>query len=432
MKRQNVETSKRQDIETSRLGGAGVVVVVLLGVSGFFVAPVVAGDVPRLAIKAGKIITMDDVDTIVNNGVVLLADGEVEAIGKASEITIPDGYRVIDAEDEWVVPGLVDAHDHSAGSLYDLNDSVYLTNPGLRTIDMVVPRNERMEDALAGGVTTVLVIPGSGTNMSGFGTIVKTYGNSVEDVVIRAPGCLKIAQAGNPERYWFGVGRTMMNWNLGQTLEKAKAYHESWTAYEKGETPEAPQYDLVWHGFRGLFEKKYPAGLHTQWYQVYMMSILMLHDRFGLNIVTDHSTFDSYKLASFVKERGMYSVVGPRQFYLDRRDRTINGCAARFAEQGVTRLGINTDAPVVSQKDLSYQAAMACWLGWDDHYAALKSVTRIGAESLLIIDRVGSLEKGKDADVGIWTGSPIDPRSQCKLTIVNGRIAYDAKVRRRY
>lgn len=127
----------------------------------------------------------------------------------------------------------------------------------------------------------------------------------------------------------------------------------------------------------------------------------------------------------------MYSIVGPRQFYLDRRDRTINGCAARFAEQDVKRLGINTDAPVVPQEDLTYQATMACWYGWNDHYAAIKGITRVPAESLGVFDRVGSVEKDKDADLGLWTGSPIDPRNKCELTIVSGKIAYDANERRR-
>jgi len=386
---------------------------------------------PPLAIKAGKILTMNDADAIINNGVVLVVDGKITAIGKLGEIEIPEGCRVIDHEDGWLLPGLVDAHDHIAGSLSDLNDGVYLTNPGLRTLDTVEPRNENAENALSAGVTTVLLIPGSGNNMSGFGTMTKLFGNSVDEVVLRHPGSLKIAQAGNPERYWYRVGRSFMNWNLRQTLEKAKAYHEAWMRHEADASVAAPKRDIVWEDLRGLFRREYSASLHTQIYQVYMTSITMLRDSFGINTVTDHSTFDSYKLAPLIKERRMYSIVGPRQFYLDRRDRTINGCAARFAEQGVTRLGINTDAPVVPQEDLPFQATMACWYGWNDHYAAIKGITRVTAESMQVFDRVGSIEVGKDADLGLWTGSPVDPREHCELTIVSGQIAYDAKARRR-
>ena len=97
----------------------------------------------------------------------------------------------------------------------------------------------------------------------------------------------------------------------------------------------------------------------------------------------------------------------------------------------MTRLGINTDAPVIAQEDLAYQATMACWYGWNDHYAAIKGLTRIPAESLGVIDRVGSLETGKDADIGLWTGSPVDPRSVCEMTMVDGKVAYDVNVKRR-
>ncbi|HPF40562.1 MAG TPA: amidohydrolase family protein [Phycisphaerae bacterium] len=405
-----------------------ITIVFSVGAAGAF-----ADEAPptRFAIEAGKILTFDGSDTIINNGIVLVADGRIEKVGRRGEVEIPDGYKVIDHRNGWVTPGLVDCHNHIAGSLSDLNDGVYLTNPGLRTLDTVEPRNENLENALSGGVTTVLLIPGSGNNMSGFGTITKTFGNDVEEMVMRSPGSLKIAQAGNPERYWYRVGRRFMNWNLRQTLTKAQAYADAWARYEKGETPDDPGYDLVWNDLRGLFDHQYPVSVHTQIYQVYMTTITMLRDHFGLDVVTDHSTFDSYKLAQLIKERNMYAIVGPRQFHFDRYDRTINGCAARFAEQGVTRLGINTDAPVIAQEDLAYQATMACWYGWNDHYAAIKGLTRIPAESLGVIDRVGSLETGKDADIGLWTGSPVDPRSVCEMTMVDGKVAYDVNVKRR-
>lgn len=411
------------------LSAGFAVAIALAGSSG--VARGAEGEsLPKLAIKAPKIITCDDADTIVNNGVILISNGKVELVGKATDIRIPKGYHVIE-HDGWIIPGLVDAHDHIAGSLADLNDGVYLTNPGLRTLDVVDPRNENLENALSGGVTAVLLIPGSGNNMSGFGTITKTFGNSTDEMLIRSPGSLKIAQAGNPERYWFGVGRSFMNWNTRYTLQKAKEYHDDRTNYEKGGKVEGPAVDIVWEDFRGLFDRKYPVSVHTQIYQVYMTTITMLRDHFGLDVMTDHSTFDSFKLAPLIKERNMIPIVGPRQFYPDFRDRTISGCASRFREQGIEKVGFNTDAPVIPQEDLSYQATMACWFGFDDHYAAIKGITRVPAEALGIFKQTGSLEPGKDADLGLWTGSPIDPRQKCNMTIVDGKIGYDAKMRRR-
>jgi imidazolonepropionase-like amidohydrolase len=275
------------------------------------------------------------------------------------------------------------------------------------------------------------MIPGSGTNLAGFGTVAKTAGKNVDEMVMRAPGTLKIAQAGNPEWYWYGVGRSFMNFNLRQTLQKARAYHEACTAYEKGEAPKPPAYDPLFHDFRGVFRREYPTSVHTQIYQVVMMTIDMLANEFNLVTMLDHSTFDAFKTAPLAVEAGVYTINGPRQYWFDFTQRKIHGNAARWWQGGVKKLGVNTDAPVVPLHQLPYQAAMACWYGWKP-YPALRGITRITAESLLVDEQVGSIEPGKDADFGIWTGDPIDPRSSCEITVINGKIVYDANVKRRF
>ncbi len=408
--------------------GLGVVVMVMT------MPPIPVDAAPkghRTAYRVGKVVTVDDADRVINNAVVLVADGKIERIAPQHEIEVPDGYDVVDAKHLWLVPGLVDPHNHTAGSLMDLNDMVYLTNPGLRSLEAVVPDNEIITSARAGGVTTVLLIPGSGTNMGGFGTLAKTGGSTVDDVVQRSPGSLKIAQAGNPEWYWFGVGRSYMNYNTRQTMNKAKAYHEKWNAFEQDKTRDKPLYDPVFDGFRGLFRGEYPVTVHTQIYQVVMTTIDMLSKKLGVRTVLDHSTFDGFKTAPLVVEQDMYTMNGPRQYWFDYSQRKMHGNAARWWQAGVKKLGINTDAPVVPQKELSYQAAMACWYGWLP-YPALRGVTKMPAEALLIDDRVGSIEVGKDADFGLWTGDPIDPRSSCELTVIRGEVVYDAKVKRRF
>ncbi len=390
-----------------------------------------SGKSGRIAVRAGKVITMDKDDVVVNNAVILIKDGKIVRVGEASKVKIPQGYRVIDALDRWVVPGLIDCHNHTAGSLMDLNDMVYLTNPGLRTLETVMPESENIKQGRAGGVTSVLLIPGSGTNMSGFGTVTKMGGDTVDDMVMRSPGSLKIAQAGNPEWYWFGVGRSYMNYNTRQTLLKAKAYHESWEAFESGDSAVEPDYNPIFAGFRGLFSREFPVSVHTQIYQVLMTTVDMLTKKLKLRTVLDHCTFDAFKLAPLVTKTDAYTVNGPRQFWFDRSQRKMNGNAARWWQGGVHKLGINTDAPVIPQEELPYQAAMACWYGWLP-YPALRGLTRIPSEALMVDKRIGSIEVGKDADLGIWTGDPIDPRSSCELTIIDGRIVYDADVRRRF
>ena len=130
--------------------------------------------------------------------------------------------------------------------------------------------------ARAGGVTTVLTIPGSGNNMSGFGTIMKTSEGTVAESVIKAPGSLKIAQAGNPERYFYGVGRSFMNFNTRQTLRKARDYHLARTEWEEGRLEVEPAFNLNWEEFRPLFRRETVASVHTQIYQVLMTTVKMV------------------------------------------------------------------------------------------------------------------------------------------------------------
>lgn len=394
-------------------------------VGGVFAAS--ADDTVR-AFRVGKVVTMDGDDRVINNAVVVVRGTIIAAIGKASEIEIPEGAEIIEMMDAWLVPGLVEGHNHTAASSGDLHDYVYLTNPGLRSLDGMDPQSGR-DNAHSGGVTTALLIPGSGTNMSGFGTLVKFQGKSVDDSVLKFPASIKIAQAGNPERYWWRVGRTFMNYNTRQTLEKALAYHRTWTAWEEGELDDQPAYDPTFHDFRLMYDRQFVASVHTQAFQVVMTTLDMLSDKLKIRTVLSHSTFDGFKTAPLVLEQGEENVMtnnGPRQFHFDRAERRIWGNAARWWQGGIRKLAINTDSPVIPQEELSYQAAMAVWFGWSP-YEALAGVTRVPAETLMVDDRVGSIEVGKDADFGIWAGDPIDPRSTCWVTVINGEVVRDAR-----
>ncbi len=385
-----------------------------------------------LALRVGKVVTMDPQDRVLNNAVVLVSDGKIEKVGPADAVAIPEGYRLIEKPHHWLLPGIVESHDHAAGSMNDLHDYVYLTNPGLRTLEALVPEGDDSKRARAGGVTTVLMISGSGNNLSGMGTLTKLGGDNVNDMLIRSPGCLKVSQAGNPEGYWYGVSRAFMYYNLRQTLQKALAYHQEWERYEQGKSKKKPEFDLFWEDFRPVFQRKIIALVHTQWYQVVMSTVDMMAKKLKIRTVLGHSTFEAYLTAPLVIEQGdVYVSNGPRQIHFDRHQRKIMGNAARWWQAGVRKLCINTDAPVVPQEELPFQAAMACHYGWKP-YEALRGITRISAETLMLDDRLGSIEPGKDADLGLWTGDPIDPRESCELTLINGRIVYDASKRREF
>jgi hypothetical protein len=393
---------------------------------------------PGLAFRVAKVVAMDDADTVINDAVVLVKGDRIEAVGPGARVAIPDGYRVLSFPEHWLVPGIVEAHNHaSAGGWGDLNDMVYLTNPGLDTRSIPWPDNPWVQRARTGGVTTTLLLPGSGTNLSGFGTIVNTGGKTPDAITVRTPGSLKVAQAGNPEWYFGGNGRSFMNWNLRQTIEKAHGYWEKWHAYEAATGTSSaprtkPEFDPIWDGFRGVFDGTIPVTVHTQIYQVLLMTVDMFAKGFHLWTVTDHSSFDAWKVGPVVREyqqdprphAPLWIVQGPRQYQFDRTARRMIGNADGWWKNGIHDLGINTDSPVVPQEELTYQSAMACWYGWRP-YPGLRAITSVGAKALGLYDKVGSVEAGKQADLSIWTGDPLDPRSACLMTLIDGQIVYD-------
>ena len=385
------------------------------------------------AFRAAKIVPVSG--EVIYDGVILTRNKKIRAIGSAREVSIPADHEVIDLGDAWIVPGLVDLHFHIASRSFDLNDSVHATNPEFRTLDLIELDHPQVKNALAGGVTTVLYIPGSGSNSGGFGTLTKLHGTP-DEALVRFPGSLKIAQAGNPERRAgdLGVTRMGMNQGLRSMLERGRDYYRAWEAFDAGTGPKPdPRPDLEY--LRGLFRHEYPVTVHTQIYQVVLQTLRQLRTEFDLWTVIDHGTFDGFRLSQDARERGVAVCNGPRQYHFDSRTGQFIGCADAWQRGGQhgwleTVLGvgpngiaINTDSPVVAQEELSLQCAMAVRLGlpWE---TGIRAVTINPARFIGAADRIGSLEVGKDADFAAWSGDPLDPRSHVKTTIVNGRIAY--------
>lgn len=380
---------------------------------------------PVLAIRAQKILTITK--GVVDHGVILVRDGKIAAVGTEDEVEIPAGAEIVDATDDWVMPGLVDIHNHSAASsMRDINDTVYQVNPELRVLDIVATESEALDRAVAGGVTTVLLIPGSGSNLGGFGVLLKTAWEHPEDAVLRWPGAMKVAQAGNPERYSGDVGfaRMGMNFLIRDVLRQAKEYDERWTAWEEGKAKTPPERDLRLEMIRRVVRGEVPVIVHTQWVPVIEATVRILCDEFGLRPILSHATFDSYQAAPLIVDRGLSVNTGPRALFFDRDRGRIVGIAGEWYRRGVRRLSICTDAPVVPQEEQLFQASVAVKLGLPRE-AALRAVTIEPAIAIGIADRVGSIEVGKDADLAIFTGPPLDVRSHVTKVLIGGRIAYD-------
>ena len=389
---------------------------------------------PGYAFRAAKVLPITAPPIL--DGIVITRNGLIEAVGPAKDVAVPPGYELIDCGDAMLVPGFIEMHCHIASESFDLNDTVHPTNPEFRTLDLISMEHDQLQTARAGGISTALYIPGSGSNMGGFGTLTKTWAKSPEEALVRFPGSLKIAQAGNPERGSGDLGTDMMGMseNIRLTLMDGMRYWQQHEAWQQGKA-EKPKLDPTLELLRGLFRHEYPVSVHTQIYQVVLQTLQELRQELGLWTVVVHGTFDGYRLSEDMLRAGVPIAGGPRQIYFDPRTGTAEGLLANWSRggqhgwrtpvlgMGMDGVGVNTDSPVIAQEQLPLQAAMAVRLGWP-HEWALRGLTINAARFAGVEHRVGSLEVGKDADLGIWSGDPIDPRSHVQLLVVNGTICY--------
>jgi len=336
------------------------------------------------------------------------------------------------------MPGIVEGHCHVGADMGDLNDMVMQVNPELRASDCVWLDDLPYTKAITGGVTTIHTMPGSGTNQAGFTVIIKTDRSDPDNVVLREFGAMKATQAFNPERRTGDLGRTRMgmSWLLRQFLNQARAYHDGWVAYEQGRIQEKPTFKPQWENLRKVFKREIPTIVHTYTTWGVMQTIRMFHDENDLPVIATHTAFGGYGAAREAAKRPGVSIdIGPRVMeFASRtveRDNRFHGMGAEYAQAGVKNLSINTDSVrwshgMAPQEELASQATISARYGLDDQ-AALAGITINSARALMIDDRVGSLEKGKDADIVLKKTSLIDPTTPVEMVLVNGRIAYQRK-----
>ncbi len=390
-----------------------------------------------LALHARKaLVTGPDGRGVIDDALLVVRDGKIVSIAPAREAQAPADCEFVECGERWICPGFVDLHCHIAGKSFlinDINDLVYMTNPELRASAAVEPQTANLLRAVAGGVTSVLFIPGSGSNMGGQGVLLKTGLETYDEMQIRNPGSLKLAQAGNPERWAIGVGRSLMNWNTRNTFERGLAYAKRWREHEQGRGPR-PEKDIQWEIFRELLEKRTQVSTHTQWYQVVLMTITMVRRDLGLDVYIDHGEWAGMRAAPLAQELGVPAILGPRE--LDGgnpaaspgTDGRLVGIAAGYQQAGHKQIGFNTDSPIVPEEELPVQATVSVHYGFDNaQMDAVRGLTIVPALTAGIDARVGSLTPGRDADILVTQGDPIDPRNAVEIVFIEGQRVYDAQ-----
>jgi imidazolonepropionase-like amidohydrolase len=367
---------------------------------------------------------------VLDDAIVLVREGKIEAIGTRREFEVPSDYKVFDTGASWTMPGMIDLHSH-VGGRRGYNDMVFQLNPGLRVSATAEVGNERLRRPLAAGITTILYIPGSGTNIGGQGVLLKTHDASYDDAVVRNPGSLKIAQGDNPKRWGYGMNRALMNHHIRYSLREGKAYAMRWEEYERVGGAR-PQRRINLDVYRDLLRQEIAISTHTQYFQVVLATLRILRMEFGFPTFIDHGSFDSWRLGGVAQEIGVSAILGPREVMWPTSptrfpvDGKAEGSAWGFQKMGVKLIGFNTDAPVLPQEELPLQSAMGVRYGFDNSdMGAVRGLTIVPAITCGLGESLGSLEPGKQADIVVLTGDPSDPRTTVEYVWIGGELAYE-------
>lgn len=361
----------------------------------------------------------------IDGAVLLEQGGRILAVGPRNATAIPPGAIIVNHGDNWLSPGFVDLHHHvSSGGGNDINDMTMPLNAQMRTLDVVKPSTLAIKRCAAGGVTTTLFIPGSGTFISGFGTLLKMRGGgTLEAMVIKELGAMKVAQGFNPERNSGDLGTTRMGSSalLIERLEQGRDYAQAWRDYESGDAPKPDQKPAL-EQLRKVFDLEVPVIIHTAGLRDCLATARMFQETFPVRMILSHGSFDGWVAAEPLAKKKTPLNLGPRMYQLGRYGEMQGMCQA-FWDAGCTNMSINTDAPVIPAEELQIQAAMAVRLGLP-YEAALAALTIVPARQIGLDDRVGSLTVGKDADFLVTAGDPLDPRQPPSKVYIEGQLIH--------
>ena len=364
------------------------------------------------------------------NGFVAFADGKITAVGAMDTLPALQAEQAIDLKGAHVCPGFIDAHCHlglfGSGLGFeadDGNESTDPVTPHLRALDAVNPLDRYFSEARAAGVTTVLTCPGSANPVSGQGLILKTAGSWVDEMIVRAPACMKFALGENPktvynERKEGPVTRMATAALIRENLSKAAEYRTKKLAAESDPDDEGPEYDAKMEALLSVLSGELPAHFHAHRADD-IATALRISKEFGLKAVIVHAT-EGHRIPELLEREQVPVITGPS--LTDRSKPELNDLTLENTAilAGKTATAVCTDHPVIPIQYLPLCAAMAVRGGMSEN-DALSAITLTAAEILGIADRVGSITPGKDADLAIFEQHPFDWRNRGpKQVYLNG------------
>jgi imidazolonepropionase-like amidohydrolase len=406
---------------------------------------------PPILIRDATVLIGDG--TRIEGGDILLRDGKIVEV--AEHIEAAAGGTVIDAKGRWVTPGIIDVHSHlgvySSPGMTAHQDGNELTEPVTPNVwaeHAVNPQDPGFEAALAGGVTSLLVLPGSGNLIGGRGVILKNV-SAVTYQAMKFPGAphaLKIACGENPKRVYGTKGQSPMT-RMGnvagyrQAFADAEAYRREWDKYtaaeaayakqkrKKGEAPQAPKRDLKLDTLVGVLKGE--ILVHNHCYRADEMATMIdLSKEFGFHIAAFHHAVEAYKIAGLLAENKVCGALwadwwGFKMEAFDGIqeniaivDRVPGGCAIVHSDsaEGIQRLNQEAAKAMARGNRMGYAIT-------PEH--AMRWLSENPAKAMGIVEKTGTLTPGKMADVVIWNRDPFSVYAQADQVFIDGAMQYD-------
>lgn len=428
-------------------GGKSALRIFCLGLTSFFlislllfsVRDAVAGGPAAndkvLALKGARILTSAGQNY--DSGTIVIKSGKILEISENPRI--PSGAEVIDLAGCLITPGLIDAHSHlglgPSGGVTEDNEMSDPVTPQLRIIDSihpegVAPDKNQFRQAVAEGVTAVVVRPGSGNVIGGQSAVLKLRGGTVDNMCILFPADMKMAlgrKGAYAQKGQMPMTKMGTAYLVRQAMLEAADYRTALEKYEneKKKNPATtipPARDLKKEAMRLVLDRQIPVHIHVSQADD-IMTAVRLAKEFGFSKLSLAHAEEGYKVAAELAREKVTVVVGPRMIVYDDDNRPVN--LADYLHRHGVQICIMTDADVVQQPFLRSQAAIAVKYGLEAE-EALRAITINPARLMGLETRIGSLEPGKEADLVVWSGDPFDVREEALRVFIDGVEVYQS------
>lgn len=353
----------------------------------------------------------------------LVTNGKITAIGK--NIQAPSGVKVIDLAGFYVMPGIIDTHCHFAVS-GQVNEASLSIVPEVRIRDVINSEDVQIYRALAGGVTMARLLHGSANVIGGQDAVIKLkYGQGAAKLLIDGPRGVKFALGENVKRTdgRFPNSRMGVEAVLVRAFSEAAEYRKKMDAFKRGELKAEPRRDLRLEALADVLAND--LRIHCHCYRAdEILMLLRTCDRFGVKVRSLQHVLEGYKVAPEIAKHGATcSPFSDWWAYKWEAADAIPYCAALLSEAGVT-VCLKSDSNEL-MRHMYQEAAKLVKYGGFSETEALKTITLNGAVQLGLDGRTGSIAVGKDADLAVFNGHPLNAYARVEMTFVEGEVYFE-------